>query len=120
MGRPKFQLKNKISEHLERVFYVFKHHPEWLTSKEVAMHAGILDSDARKLCFQLAEQGILGSELFSYPYARRAIHHYKLSEFAEKRNKIFLAQLNEAAIVYGPPILSTRRVFPKKTVDLSK
>ena len=86
--------RNEISAHEIAVFKALG--PEWATSTEVhAMTTGVAPRTVRAHLHRLVLLGI-ADQAKVFP-----AHHYRLSEFAEKRNLAYLTRLRNAAIVFA-------------------
>ncbi len=85
---------SEVSQHQVKVFRALESAKGWVTSSDVAATSGVAARTARAHLLKLVQLGIADqAEVFP-------AHRYRLSEFAEKRNKTYLQRLNHAAEVF--------------------
>lgn len=87
---------NEVSLHQIKVFNAIKANRGWMTVKDVAAETeGV---SRRTVAAHLQKLRVLGivdvAEVFPS-------HRYRLSEFAEKRNKSYMQRIDEAAAIFG-------------------
>lgn len=84
-----------ISRHEIALYRVMKDHPEWHTVHEWASLSGIASRTANRHCARLTKLGLL-DQMNLFPGYR-----YRLSAFAEERNRAYLQKLDKAVEVIG-------------------
>lgn len=86
---------NEISLHQLKVFEFVRDSGRWVTSAEIQDGAGVAARTARLHALNLVKLGLFDqAEVFP---GRR----YRLSEFAEQRNKGYMLRLAQAREVFG-------------------
>jgi hypothetical protein len=86
---------NEISLHQLKVFEFVRNNQRWVTSKEIAASARVAERTARAHALKLVNLGIFDqAEVFP-------AHRYRLSEFAEQRNKTYVQRLRRAQEVFA-------------------
>ena len=85
---------NEISVHQVRVFHCLETASDWLTNGEIARAARVAPRTARAITKKLVDLGVLDvAEVLP-------AHRYRMSPFADKRNKAYLTRLRQAADVF--------------------
>jgi hypothetical protein len=86
---------NEVSPHQVRVYTFVAAADRWVTAKETAASAGVARRTASDHLKKLAALGIFDvAEVFP-------ANHYRLSPFAESRNKAYLQRLHAAKEVFA-------------------
>lgn len=87
--------KNEVSRQEISVYKCLADADGWLTSKEIAERANVAARTARAHALKLVKLGVADqAEVFPG-------HRYRISEFANKRNRSYVDRLSRAAEVLG-------------------
>jgi predicted transcriptional regulator of viral defense system len=86
---------NEISLHQLRVFEFVREAGRWVTATEIQDGTGVSPRTARHHALKLAKLGLFDqAEVFPG-------HRYRISQFAEQRNKDYMLRLEQAREVFG-------------------
>lgn len=86
---------NEISLHQLKVFEFVRDSRRWVTAAEIQEGAGVAARTARHHALNLVKLGLFDqAEVFP-------CHRYRLSQFAEQRNKGYMLRLAQARDVFG-------------------
>jgi DNA-binding CsgD family transcriptional regulator len=95
---------NEISVHEVRVYEVLRTAASWLSSKDIALWAKVAPRTARHHALRLVRLGVVDrAEVFP-------AHRYRLSDFADKRNRGYVDRLHRAAEVLEIETVSAKAV----------
>jgi hypothetical protein len=87
---------NEISLHQLKVFEFVRDSRRWVTVDEIKVGAGVARRTAHQHAVNLVRLGLFDqAEVFP-------CHRYRLSEFADQRNKGYMLRLAQARDVFGP------------------
>lgn len=87
---------NEVSLHQLKVYEAVKAHGKWITIKEIAATIdGVAHRTVTRHAKKLVELGVFDIAEVS------PAHRYRLSKFAEKRNKSYIQRLDAAREVFG-------------------
>lgn len=91
--------RNEVSRHEIAVYKVLRDAGQtWVTSGDIAERAQVAPRTARAHALKLVKLGLVDqAEVFP-------AHRYRLSEYADKRNRGYVDRLSRAAEALGVPL----------------